>query len=202
MSGVYTSKKSKMLQIIFFHLQNNTVSFCNNLLSHKIEKSSKMLPWIIWLLGSLVARSNRPKEPMGHPRRASRNSLFWIFGMKSVSHQHNAAKVKAQLFCCSGERFQEQESHRVLSSPASSRVAEPSTALQFTPLPGVCTLSPSWMNYGPEKYSWTCFQSALSFWTPSGSSELTWGQPDGPVVGQPTQTGPLRAKQIQKYIYK
>lgn len=153
-----------------------------------------------FLLGSLVARSNRPKELRGHLSRALRNSLFWISGMKSVSHQHNAAKVKAQLFCCSGERFQEQESRRVLSSPASSRVAKPRTALQLTPLLGVCTLRPSWMNYGPQKYSWTCFQSALSSWTLSGSSELTWGQPDGPDTGRPTQTGPLCAKQIQKYI--
>lgn len=155
-----------------------------------------MLPWIIWLLGSLVARSNRPKELMSPLRRALRNSLFWIFGMKSVSHQHNAAKVKAQLFCCSGKRFQEQESHRVLSSPASSRVAKPSTALQLTPLPAVCTLSPSWMNYGPEKYSWTCFQSALSFWTVRffrtdlGTTRWSSRRPANPKRTPPCKTNP------------
>lgn len=156
-----------MLNFVFlffffcYRLLNNSLFCCNNFLSHegKKKKNSKMSCHEAseFLLGSSVARSTRPEELRGHPSRALRNSLFWISGMKSVSHQHNAAKVKAQLFCCSGERFQEQESRRVLSSPASSRVAKPRTALQLTPLPGVCTLSPSWMNYGPQKYSWTCF---------------------------------------------
>lgn len=92
-----------------------------------------------------------PQKLMGHPRNASRNNPSWISGRKSVSQ--NAAKVKALLFCHSGECFQEQKSHPVLSSPASSRVAKPSTALQITALPSACKLGPSRMNNGSQKYS-------------------------------------------------
>lgn len=151
-------ERFKMLQIFilsvaksYFLLQQLTITQNLKRAVRCCDESSD------FVLVSSVAGSNRLIKLMGHPRRALRNILSWISGRKSVSHRHNAAKVKAPLFCRSGEHFQEQKSHRVLSSPASSRVAKPSTALQLTPLPSICELSPGRMNYGSQKYSWTCF---------------------------------------------
>lgn len=58
-----------------------------------------------------------------------------------MSQRRSAAKRWKQHFSAiSGNRFQQQKSCSVLSSPASSCGAKPSTALQLTQLPAVCEL--------------------------------------------------------------
>ncbi len=108
------------------------------------------------LLDSLLAGSKTPINITGHPRRALRNCLSGKSGRKSVSHRHKAAEVGAALFRETFPRTKISPCF-VITRLQPFTVAERSAGLQLTPLPGVCELGPSCMNYGSEKYSWTRF---------------------------------------------
>ena len=126
------------------------------------ERAGRILLWFICLSVGFLGRSEqKTHKTLGSPERSLKKQSF-------LDIWQEISEPPTQ--CCEGESSviltfrgnvsKNKKSHRVLSSPASSRVSKPSTALQLTPLPSVCELSPSSMNYGSEKYSWACFSES------------------------------------------